>query len=104
WAAGVSVVVCTRDRPEALARCLASLRSSRARPRELLVVDNASSGDGTQRVVAGIPGVRYLREPRPGLAIARNTGVRATTGALVAFTDDDVVVDPNWLSHLARPF
>jgi len=102
--ADVSVVVCTRDRPEALARCLASLRSSRARPRELLVVDNASSGDGTQRVVAGMPGVRYLREPRPGLAIARNTGVRATTGALVAFTDDDVVVDPDWLSHLARPF
>ncbi len=102
--ADVSVVVCTRDRPEALARCLESLRSSRTRPRELLVVDNASSGEGTHRVVAGMPGVRYLREPRPGLAIARNTGVRATTGAIIAFTDDDVVVDPDWMPRLVGPF
>jgi GT2 family glycosyltransferase len=100
----VSVVVCTRDRPQALVRCLASLRSSRSRPREILVVDNASRTDETRRLVATMPDVRYVHETRPGLAIARNTGVRETSGAVVAFTDDDVAVDPDWLSRLVPPF
>lgn len=103
-ATSVSVVVCTRDRPEALARCLDSLRRGRARPREIVVVDNASRTDATQRLVAAMPDVRYVRERRPGLAIARNTGVRATTGTIVAFTDDDVVVDPDWVPSLLPPF
>jgi GT2 family glycosyltransferase len=104
-AGDVSVVVCTRDRPQALARCLASLRSARSRPREIVVVDNASRTDETRRlVVAAMPDVRYVHEGRPGLAIARNTGVRETSGAIVAFTDDDVVIDPHWLSRLVPPF
>jgi GT2 family glycosyltransferase len=102
--ADVSVVVCTRDRPAALARCLESLRRARVPPREILVVDNAPSTDATQRLVAAMPGVRYIREPRPGLAIARNAGVRATTGAIVAFTDDDVVVAAEWAARLLPPF
>jgi GT2 family glycosyltransferase len=100
----VSVVLCTRDRPRELARCLASVRSARARPREILVVDNASRTDETRRLVATTPDVRYVHEGCPGLAIARNTGVRETSGAIVAFTDDDVVVDPDWLSRLVPPF
>ena len=77
-AADVSVVVCTRDRPEALTRCLESLRSTRPRPREILVVDNAPTSDATHRLVAAMSDVRYVRESRPGLSIARNTGVRET--------------------------
>jgi GT2 family glycosyltransferase len=100
----ISVVVCTRDRPQALARCLESLRAARPAPREILVVDNAPTSDATQRLVAAMPDVRYVRESRPGLSIARNTGVRETTGAIVAFTDDDVVVDPCWIARLAGPF
>jgi GT2 family glycosyltransferase len=103
-ASDVSVVVCTRDRPAALARCLASLRAARTRPREIVVVDNASESDATRRLVATMPDLRYVSEPRPGLAIARNTGVRATAGAIVAFTDDDVVVDPEWIARLLPPF
>ena len=103
-AATVSVVVCTRDRPESLARCLDSLRRGRVRPREIVVVDNASRTDATQRLVATMPDIRYVRERRPGLAIARNTGVRATTGNIVAFTDDDVAVDPEWIPNLVPPF
>ena len=103
-AAEVSVVVCTRDRPEALARCLESLRAAQPRPREILVVDNAPTSDATHRSVAAMPDVRYVRESRPGLSIARNTGVRETTGAIIAFTDDDAVVDPHWIARLAGPF
>ncbi|PRC62799.1 glycosyl transferase family 2, partial [Mycobacterium sp. ITM-2017-0098] len=43
-------------------------------------------------------------EPRPGLSRARNTGLSAATGEVVAFTDDDVVVDRHWLSAIARGF
>lgn len=103
-ATAVSVVVCTRDRPEALGRCLDSLRRGRVRPREIVVVDNASRTDATRDLVAAMPDVRYVREHRPGLSIARNTGVRETTGEIVAFTDDDVVVDPEWVSNLVPPF
>ena len=102
--ADVSVIVCTRDRPDPLARCLASLRASRTRPREILVVDNAPTTGATRDHVATLPDVRYLHEPRPGLSIARNAGVRATDGAIVAFTDDDVVVHPDWIGQLAAPF
>ncbi len=102
--ADASVVVCTRDRPDALGRCLTSLHALRHRPREILVVDNAPTSDRTRALVAALPGVRYVCEPRPGLSVARNTGVRETTGAVVAFTDDDVIVDPDWLGRLVASF
>ncbi len=103
-AADVSVVVCTRDRPAALERCLASLRALATPPREIVVVDNASRGDATRQLVATLDDIRYVAEPRPGLSISRNTGVGATGGAIVAFTDDDVVVDPEWIARLLAPF
>ena len=50
------------------------------------------------------PGARYLHEPRRGLSIARNTGLRASVGHLIAFTDDDAEPDSNWTGEIARPF
>jgi GT2 family glycosyltransferase len=47
-----------------------------------------------------VPGVRYVAEPRRGLSIARNTGVRAATGELIAFTDDDAAVHPTWAARV----
>lgn len=99
----VSVIICTRDRPEALARCLASIVSSSTSPHEIVVVDNAPRVAAGE-VVARFPGVRYVLEPEPGLSIARNAGIRATDGALVAFTDDDALVHRDWLRHLREPF
>jgi len=103
----VSVVVATRDRPHLLAPCLGSLQGL-AYPRyEIIVVDNAPRGDETRALVGRIAGpapVRYLREDEPGLSAARNRGLRAARGELVAFTDDDVLVDRHWLSHLAAGF
>lgn len=118
-----TVVVCTRDRPVDLRRCLRALVAlappAGAPVGEILVVDNASADDATARVVAEfaaavqpstqdagaarIP-VRYLREDRPGLNWARATGARAAAGEVVAYTDDDVVVDPQWLARLLEPF
>lgn len=101
--AKVSVVICTRDRPDELARCLASLPGQSRRPDEIIVVDNASR-DGRTRDVAEAAKVTYVREDRPGLDIARNTGARAATGELIAYTDDDVSLHEDWLLRLVAAF
>lgn len=100
----VSVIVCTRDRPAQLAKCLQALQALKQPPHEILVVDNAPSSDATRELVAAMPQIRYLREPRPGLSAARNTGIRQTTGELIAFTDDDVQVHPDWVVRLQQGF
>ncbi|MBA3252202.1 MAG: glycosyltransferase [Geodermatophilaceae bacterium] len=100
----VSLVVCTRDRPAQLRRVLASIGRLDPAPDEVLVVDNAPTSDATEAVVRCFPGVRYIAEHRPGLSVARNTGVRNTTGDLVAFTDDDVEVTPGWVARLRNAF
>ncbi len=99
----ISVVVCTRDRAESLAHCLASLAALDYPRFEVIVVDNASRGAATRRV-ASAAGVQYVREERPGLDWARNRGIREARHAIIAFTDDDVRVDPGWLLGLAAAF
>lgn len=100
----VSVIVCTRDRPAQLAKCLRYLLQLSEAPEEILVVDNAPTSDATRQVVAAAPGVRYVLEPLPGVSRARNTGIRCSTGDIMAFTDDDVEVHPGWIAGLRRGF
>lgn len=100
----VSVVICTRNRPEQLAQCLRSLQNLYQSPHEILVVDNAPSSDATHQLVAKMHKIRYVLEPRPGLSVARNTGVCHTTGEIIAFTDDDVIVHPEWVTRLQQSF
>lgn len=99
-----TVAICTRDRPEDLARCLAALMRLPDDGQELLVIDSASRGDATRQVVAGVPRARYVREERPGLDIARNRALREARHPIVAFTDDDAMPDPGWLRALVRCF
>jgi GT2 family glycosyltransferase len=98
-----SVVICTRDRPQELARCLASFEEQTLQPAEIVVVDNASRTLETKEAALAA-GVRYVREDRPGLDIARNTGARTSTGDLIVYTDDDVVLHPSWLERLVGAF
>ena len=100
----ISLVICTRDRPAHLRECLRSLERLSERPEEILVVDNASRTGETREVVSEFPGARYVFEPRPGLDRARNTGFRQSSGAIIAYTDDDVVVHPDWIKRLRRGF
>jgi GT2 family glycosyltransferase len=102
--ASVSVVVCTRDRPTDLARCLEALAASRRTPDETIVVDNSPSTPAARDVVSLRPGVRYVLAPEPGLSRARNAGVSNSTGELIVFTDDDAIVTPTWLERLVGPF
>jgi GT2 family glycosyltransferase len=107
-AVAITVSVCTRNRPELLARCLQSIREAVAVAGvevdpSVLVVDNASDDD-RPAAVARSQGVEVVREPVPGLDVARNRAVVTSHGDVVAFVDDDVVVEPTWLRTLARTF
>jgi hypothetical protein len=98
-----SVVICTRDRPDKLQRCLASLPQQTWQAREVIVVDNAST-DSRTRDVAHAAGAIYVREDRGGLDFARNTGAREATSPIVAYTNDDVLLHPQWLERLVAAF
>lgn len=99
----ISVVVCTRDRPDLLTRCLESIRKLNYPDYEVVVVDNASKSSDT-REVAERAGARCVREERPGLDSARNRGIASTRHAIIVFTDDDVEVDRQWLRGIASGF
>jgi glycosyltransferase involved in cell wall biosynthesis len=103
-APSLSIAICTKDRAKRLARLLASLMpvvgASRFRATEVLVVDNASVDPATRVAVAGFDDVAYVFEPRAGLDFARNAALRHASGDLLAFLDDDVVVDRGWLDGL----
>lgn len=104
----LTVAICTKDRPENLSRCLKSLLKietsiSEGSPRfEILVVDNAPADEQTKELVSALPGVRYVREPKPGLDFARNRALQKATGEILAFLDDDVTVDSQWLDGLVE--
>lgn len=100
----VSVVICTRDRPEHLSRCLQSLLNLSPPPEEIIVVDNAPSSSATEKLVATLPQVHYILEARSGLDYARNAGIQHSTQNIIAYTDDDVLIHPNWIQQLKRAF
>jgi GT2 family glycosyltransferase len=101
----LTVAVCTRDRPEDLALCLEALAKLDYPKLEILVIDNAPATDATAELVRSrFPGVRHVLEPRPGLDWARNRAVLEATGEILAYADDDVVVDPGWARGLANAF
>ena len=100
----VSVVICTRDRTQQLTECLFSLQNLPQPPEEIVVVDNAPSSDATRDLVKQMPGIKYILEPKPGLDVARNAGIANSSGDIIAFTDDDVKIHPQWLSKLRLNF
>ena len=100
----MSVALCTRNRPEDLRLCLRALGALQPAPLEILVIDNAPSDDRSKEVVSEVPGVRYVRESRPGLSWARNRAVVESVGDAIAFLDDDVTVDKRWVCRLQWTF
>ena len=102
-APSVSVMMATRNRAGELARTLdtmCSLRLSRVSA-ELIIIDNGST-DNTKEVVERfrdrLP-IKYCVEPKPGKNVALNSGLEIAGGELLVFTDDDVLVEPDWLTE-----
>lgn len=97
------MVLVTRDRAGPFEHfALPGLREAAAAGHDVLVVDQ-SSDSKTERLVGAVAGVRYVRSG-PGLAHGRNVAVGETDAPIVAFTDDDVALGPDWLGRIARAF
>ena len=105
----VTVAICTWNRCESLRTTLeefCALRVPAGVDWELLVVANNCS-DATGEVVESFVGrlpVRLLHEPTPGQSFARNLAIREARGRYLLWTDDDVLVDPNWMTALLTAF
>lgn len=100
----------TFNRGELLADAVRSILTQQhpeTPPFELIVVDNNST-DGTREMVERFAAldsrVRYVFEPQQGSSFGRNAGIRAARAPIVAFTDDDVRAQPDWLAAIVRAF
>ena len=104
----VSIVICSRNRAQQLRRALDAVAQIRTRHEwEIVVVDNGST-DETPDVIAAarstLPGLRSVVEPRRGSGAARDRGWRESRGRLVAMTDDDCYVTPDYVDNVLAAF
>ncbi|MDD1613734.1 MAG: glycosyltransferase family 2 protein, partial [Methylococcaceae bacterium] len=101
----ISVIICTYNRANSLADTLHCLtkQSYETANWELIVVDN-NSNDNTKEIISEyskkLPNLIYKFEPQQGLSFARNLGIHSAHGAIIAFTDDDVLPEFDWLIQI----
>ncbi|ACK72617.1 glycosyl transferase family 2 [Gloeothece citriformis PCC 7424] len=103
----ISVVICTHNRSQYLAKAIQSLLNQQfpLENYEIIIIDNCST-DQTKEVVEQLAGknLRYIYEPTLGLSYARNTGWKNAQGKYVAYLDDDAIACPLWLSTILEVF
>lgn len=101
----ISVIIPTYNRSQCIGENLTRLRQQTPPPEQIIVVD-ASPDDRTEQVVAGFPGVVYLRNAagRGNTPRSRNLALRRATGEILAFLDDDAYVHPGWTANLAASY
>ncbi|MCP9931009.1 glycosyltransferase [Cyanobium sp. AMD-g] len=99
----VSVVVCAYNADRTIDTCLAALETVNYPNYEVIVV-NDGSNDGTLDICRKYPYIRLICQENKGLSVARNVGLEAATGEIVAYTDADCDVDPDWITYLVHGF
>ena len=99
----ISVVVALHNASETLDSCLAALSRMRYPNVEVIVVNDGST-DNSREIIEGYPSVRAIHQEQQGVSAARNSGMRAATGEIVAYIDSDADADPDWLFYLASTF
>lgn len=103
----VSVVICTRNREHQIERAVSSVLANEYPNFDLTVIDQ-STDDGTRQALAHLiesdPRLRYVHSSEAGLSRAYNTGIASTTGEILAFTDDDCVAWPDWITKVVAAF
>ena len=97
----VSVVICAYNAERTMLPCLESLRRLKYPHYEIVIVDDGSR-DRTADIAMEFPEFRLIRQPNKGLSVARNVGMHAARGEIIAYTDSDCVVDPDWLTLMVR--
>lgn len=100
----VSVVCCSYNGHRTIRDTLAGLRALRYPDYEVIVVDDGSTADEVARIVCEYPEAHLIRTENRGLSAARNTGMQAATGEIVAYIDDDAFPDPHWLHYIGAAF
>ena len=98
----VSVVVVSRERPQLLLRCLASLAQIDYHPFEIIVVSDPKGADAVEMSEFSDL-VKLMRFDQSNISAARNVGIDHAAGEIVAFIDDDSVAEPLWLANLVAP-
>jgi cellulose synthase/poly-beta-1,6-N-acetylglucosamine synthase-like glycosyltransferase len=99
----VSVIVCAYNAERTMDSCLASLKELNYPNYEVIVVNDGSS-DRTLEITQRYDYVRLISQENKGLSVARNVGMTAATGEIVAYTDSDCMADPDWLTYLVAKF
>src|SRR5262249_48638839 len=101
----VSAIICTRNRGDKIASAVRSVLACDHPSFDLTIIDQ-STDDLTRAAVEDIgdPRLRYVHSSEPGLSRAYNNGVRRSTGPIIVFTDDDCLVDPDWISRIVSAF
>jgi glycosyltransferase involved in cell wall biosynthesis len=102
----VSVIVCTRNRPDDLVGCVTSILANRAPAFELIVIDQGDDARAYERLGKALDDtrLRYIRSEQRGLSNARNEGLSCANGEVVAFTDDDCRVPADWVACVVAFF
>lgn len=100
----VSVIICTYNRAKYLERCIESLKKQTYPDFEIIVV-NGPSNDATDYVLNKYPDIRVVKQKElNGLSFARNLGIEASNGEIVAFIDDDAAADNKWIKYLVEAY
>lgn len=103
----ISVVVCAYNAQSTMEGCLASFQHVEYPNFEVIVVDDGSTdktGEISDKYAAKFPFIHVIHQPNLGLSAARNVGMYASQGEIVAYTDSDCYVDPHWLTYMAQAF
>lgn len=98
----ISVVVCTYNGASTIEDCMKGLMNLDYPLYEVIVINDGST-DNTARIVTNYP-VRLISTPNCGLSSARNKGLYAAKGEIIAYIDDDAYPDPHWLRYLASAY
>lgn len=99
----ISVVIVSRGRPDAVVWCLRGVAQIRYDRFEIIVVGDPGGIDAINAAGFG-DAVKTISYDEANISTARNIGIAAAAGDIIAFIDDDAVPEPTWLSYLAAPF
>jgi GT2 family glycosyltransferase len=100
----VSVIICTYNRGQYLARCLESIKKQTYQNYEIIVV-NGPSVDDTEKILQKFEDIKIINQKKlNGLSFARNLGIGASKGDIIAFIDDDSIADKDWINFLIKGY
>src|SRR3989338_6080637 len=103
----ISVIICTKNRPDALGVCLDSILANTLLPFEILVIDQSEFPD-SKEIVRKLGGrtlpVIHMENHLRGVSSSKNLGIKYSHGNIIAFTDDDCIASKNWIKNAVKEF